>query len=75
MRRSKFLFDPVADPIAGDVIAAYENAEKARRSTYECYQAAVRVWRVAHPDHTLEYASQQAVEVVLKIKARLRVEE
>jgi hypothetical protein len=29
------------------------------------------VWRLAYPDHTLEYASRQAVEVVLKIKARL----
>jgi hypothetical protein len=77
MRRSTSSFDPAADPIAGDVIAAFKKAEKTHRSTCECYKAAVRVWRLAHPDQLPEYASMQAVGVVLKVRSRflLRTEE
>jgi hypothetical protein len=70
MRRSTSLFDPAADPIAHDVIAAFKKTAEARRSACECYKAAVRVWRQAHPDQNPEYASKQAVGIVLKIRAR-----
>jgi hypothetical protein len=71
------MFDPAADPIAGDVIAAFANAAKARRAASECYQAAVAVWRQAYPDQAPEYAARQAVGVVLEIRGRflLRMEE
>jgi hypothetical protein len=41
----------------------------------ECYHAAVGAWRRAHPNHTATYAAQQAVRIVLDIKASLRIEE
>jgi hypothetical protein len=77
MRRSTPSFDPAADPIARDVIAAFRRAQAARRSSCECYKAAVRVWRLAHPDQNPEYASKQAIAIVLKKRARflLRTEE
>jgi hypothetical protein len=58
------MFDPAADPIAGDVIAAFANAAKARRSASECYQAAVAVWRRA-------YRSAAHQEMVVRTEATL----
>jgi len=64
----------MADPIADDVIAAFEQAVEAGLETRECYQAGVNTWRRAHPDQAPQYASQQAVEVILRAKVSLRVE-
>ena len=43
-------------------------------NTTECYHAAVEAWCRAHPDQARQYASQQAVEVVLRAKVSLRIE-
>jgi hypothetical protein len=56
------------------VIAAFEEAQNAGLSSGECYKAGVDVWRRAYPDQTSAYASQQAVEIILKAKVSLRVE-
>ena len=66
--------DPMRDPVAPEVIAAFEAAEKAGLSTCDCYRASVEIWRRAHPDQTPHYASTQAVEVILNAKISLRVE-
>ena len=68
-------YDPMQDPIAPEIIEAYEAAQEQRRSTHECYRAAIDVWRRAYPEHTREYASKQAIEVVLRAKVSLRVDE
>ncbi|TMJ63334.1 MAG: hypothetical protein E6G82_04115 [Alphaproteobacteria bacterium] len=65
--------DPTTDAVAPEVVAAFEKAQKAGLDTKECYMAAVEAWRRAHPDQTLAYASQQAVEVILRSKVRLRI--
>jgi hypothetical protein len=41
----------------------------------DCYRAAVKAWRRAHPDHKATYAAQQAVRIVLDAKTSLRIEE
>ena len=69
------LKDPRQDNAAGDVLAAFEAAQRNRLASVDCYLAAVEAWRRAHPDHTATYAAQQAVHIVLDVKARLRVEE
>jgi len=66
--------DPTTDPIAPDVIAAFEAAEKSGLATSGCYKAGVDIWRRAHPDQAPQYASQQAVEVILKAKVSLRAD-
>ena len=66
--------DPTTDVGAAEVIAAFEEAQKAGLDTKDCYKAAVDVWRQAHPDHAVTYASQQAVEVILRAKVSLKVE-
>jgi hypothetical protein len=58
--------DPMADPVAADVIAAFEVAEKAGLVLKDCYKAGIDTWRRAHPDQTPEYASQKAVEILLR---------
>jgi hypothetical protein len=65
--------DPVTDPAAADVLAAYEAAQEVRKSTAECYSAGVEAWRRVHPDQTLEYAARRAVEVILTLKVSLRI--
>ena len=67
--------DPAQDVAAGAVLAAFEAAQRNRLASVDCYLAAVEAWRRAHPDHTTTYAAQQAVHIVLDVKARLRVEE
>jgi hypothetical protein len=74
MRWSRSTVDPSEDPAAPETIAAFEQAQDAGMNTTECYQAAVGAWCRAHPDHARQYASQQAVEVVLRAKVSLRVE-
>ena len=71
-RRSKR--DPTTDPVAPEVIDAFERAQEAGLTPRDCYKAGVDAWRRAHPDQTIAYASQQAVEIVLKAKISLRVE-
>ena len=66
--------DPTTDPVAPDVIAAFEEAQNAGLSSGECYKAGVDVWRRAYPDQASVYAAQQAVEIILKAKVSLRVE-
>ena len=65
--------DPTLDPAATDVLAAYEAAWKARKSTAECYRAGVWAWREAHPDQKPTYAAQRAVAVILAAKVSLRI--
>jgi hypothetical protein len=68
------LIDPTTDPVAPDVIAAFEEAQETGVSTKDCYKAGVDVWRRTYPDQAPEYASKQAVDVILRAKASLRVE-
>ena len=68
------LRDPTTDPVAPKVIAAFERAQQAGLSTKDCYKAGVDVWRRAHPDQAVAYASRQAVEVLLRAKVSLKVE-
>ena len=70
---SRSTADPTLDPVARKVIAAFEAAEKDGFETSQCYMAGVDIWRLAHPDHRAEYASMQAVEVILKAKIKVRV--
>ena len=71
-RRSSI--DPSTDFVAPEVIAAFEEAQKAGHDTKDCYKAGVDAWRRAHPDQAVAYASQQAVEVILRAKVSLKVE-
>jgi hypothetical protein len=66
--------DPTTDPVADEVIAAFERTVDAGLETCECYKAGVDTWRRAHPDQAPHYASQQAVEVILRAKVSLRVD-
>ena len=67
--------DPTIDPAAPDVLAAYEAAWEARKSTAECYRAGVVAWRQAHPDQKPAYAAQRAVAVILAAKVSLRIDD
>jgi len=64
--------DPLTDPAARAVLAAYDAAVVARRPTVDCYLAGVEAWRQAHPDQSGEYASKKAVAVILGARVRLR---
>jgi len=66
--------DPTKDAAAPAVLAAHREAVAAGKPTHECYCAGVEIWREYHPDHAPGYASAQAVEVILRAKASLRVE-
>ena len=65
--------NPTTDPAAADVLAAYEAAWEARKSTADCYRAGVGAWRRLHPDQTPKYSAQRAVAVILAAKASLRI--
>jgi hypothetical protein len=65
--------DPTLDPAAADVLAAYEAAWAARKSTADCYRAGVEAWRLAHPDQSAVYAGKQAVAVILAAKVIVRI--
>jgi hypothetical protein len=68
--------DPITDPAAPDVLAAYRAAGDGRMVTPDCYLAAVKAWRRAHPEQSAAYAAKQAVAVILAAKAKflIRVE-
>jgi len=57
------------------VLAAYEAALEARKSTVDCYRAGVVAWRQAHPDQKPAYAAQRAVAVILAAKVSLRIDD
>ena len=61
------------DPVAADVLAAFEAAQRAGLPLHACYKAGVSAWRQAHPDQRHPYASQQAITVILSAKVSLRV--
>ena len=65
--------DPTADPAAADVLAAYEAAWEAQKSTADCYRAGVAAWRRVHPEQTPVYSAQRAVSLILAVKATLRI--
>jgi hypothetical protein len=65
--------DPTIDPAATDVLAAYEAAWAARKSTADCYRAGVSAWREVHPDQKPTYAARRAVAVILAAKVSLRI--
>ena len=68
--------DPTTDAAAPDVLAAYRAAGHVRIVPADCYLAAVKAWRRAHPDQSAAYAAKQAVAVILAAKAKflMRVE-
>jgi hypothetical protein len=65
--------DPTTDRAAANVLAAYEAAWQARKSTVDCYRAGVEAWRRVHPEQTLAYTAQRAVSVILAAKVSLRI--
>jgi hypothetical protein len=65
--------DPTKDPAAADVLAAYEAAQDARKSTADCYRAGIEAWRQVHPEQTPVYSAQRAVSVILAVKATLHI--
>ena len=67
--------DPTLDPAATDVLAAYETAWEARKSSAECYRAGVEAWRRVHPDQKPAYAAKRAVAVILAAKVSLRIDD
>ena len=73
MALGRTAIDPIADRAATAVLAAYDAAAEARLSLVDCYRAGVKAWRRAHPDQRAEYASQQAVAVILAAKVSLRL--
>jgi hypothetical protein len=73
--RRRSTIDSSTDPLAPEVIAAFEAAQKAGLSSRECYLAGVKVWRRAYPGHQPAYAAGKAVDLILKAKVSLRVEE
>ena len=66
--------DATADPAASGVLTAYKAAVAAQWSTVDCYLAAVKAWRRAHPDHSAAYAGKQAVAVILAVKVSIGAE-
>jgi hypothetical protein len=67
--------DPTIDPAAPDVLAAYEAAWAARKSTADCYRAGIGAWQQVHPDQNPAYAAKRAVAVILAAKVSLRIDD
>jgi hypothetical protein len=67
--------DPTMDVAAEAVIEAFDAAQRNGLPSVECYRAGVEAWRRVHPDQATEYASKQAVAVILAAKVTLRVDE
>jgi hypothetical protein len=65
--------DSTKDPAAAEVLAAYDVAREAQRSTVDCYRAGVEAWRRVHPEQTPIYAAQRAVSLILAVKTSLRI--
>ena len=47
------------------VLAAFLAAKAARRPAHECYKAGVDVWTCLYPEHSIEHAAKQAVNIML----------
>ncbi len=65
------------DPQTHDaVLEAFRAAKAENRPPVECYRAGVLAWRKRHPDQAPDYASKQAVAVILAAEKdnMLRVE-
>ena len=71
MPRRHSMIDPSRDPAAAEAIAAFEAAERAGLSLFDCYRAGVDAWRRIHPDQATKYSARHAVAVILKAKVRL----
>jgi hypothetical protein len=69
------IIDPNKDAAAEAVIEAFDAARRTGAPSVDCYRAGVDAWRRIHPDQSVEYASKQAVAVILAAKVTLRVEE
>jgi hypothetical protein len=67
--------DPIKDPAASAVLAAFEVARRDDLPQVDCYRAGVLAWRRAHPDQRPGYAALQAVDVILAAKVRLQVDD
>ncbi|MBV9829862.1 MAG: hypothetical protein JO001_29935 [Alphaproteobacteria bacterium] len=67
--------DPKNDVAAAAVIEAFDLARRDGAPSVECYRAGVEAWRRIHPDQSAEYASKQAVALILAEKVSLRVDE
>jgi hypothetical protein len=65
--------DPMTDPMAPDVIAAFETAERAGLSLRDCYLASVEIWCRAYPEQRREYAAMQATAIILKSRLSLLI--
>jgi hypothetical protein len=50
---------------ASAVLAAFDQAKEAGKSSVECYCAAVDAWTSLYPDQAPEYAAKQAVGLIL----------
>jgi hypothetical protein len=67
--------DPIEDPAASAVLAAFEAARRDDLPPVDCYRAGVEAWRRAHPDQLPKYSALKAVDVILAAKVRLRVDD
>jgi hypothetical protein len=67
--------DPIEDPAASAVLAAFEAARRDDLPPVDCYRAGVEAWRRAHPDQLPKYSALKAVDVILAAKVRLRIED
>jgi hypothetical protein len=67
--------DPIKDPTASAVLAAFEAARRDDLPQVDCYRAGVLAWRHAHPDQQPKYAALKAVDVILAARVSLRVDD
>jgi hypothetical protein len=67
--------DPMTDPLATEVVVAFEVAERTGLSSRDCYLAGVEVWRRAYPDQQRGYAATQAIAVILKSRLGFLIRE
>ena len=55
--------------------AVLDAAQAAHLAPVFCYRAGIEAWRRVHPDQRPKYAAQEAVDVSLAAKVRLRVDD
>jgi hypothetical protein len=67
--------DPIKDPAASAVLAAFEAARRDDLPQVDCYRAGILAWRHAHPDQQPKYAALKADDVILAAKVSLRVDD
>jgi hypothetical protein len=65
--------EPDSAPAA--VLEAFDAAQAAHLAPVFCYRAGIEAWRRVHPDQRPKYAAQEAVDVILAAKVRLRVDD